>query len=682
MCLSFLHRDFQHEEQQKVKNKNHSVIAEDSILTTLRTGVVVHGPDSSIWYSNPRACELLGMTEDQMYGRTALDPDWHFVDEEGNPLSVDKFPISQVLTTMRELENQTLGIVSPMHSEIVWVLVNATPYFDEKGGLKHVSVNFYDVSKQKTLELEQRKEAYRHQMLLRSASDGLCVLNADGIVQEASDSWCNMIGYSRKQSIGMHVSQWDAQFNRDELVMVLAKIIGAGKRTQFETLHKRSDGSVVPVEVSTMPVDIEGETLIYCSTRDISERKQVEQERLNRQAELERLVTQRTQELNASKELAEAANVTKSAFLANMSHEIRTPLNLVVGLTHIMREQGLPAKQAERLNKIESATEHLLEIINAILDLSKIEAGKLELKEAPISIHRVLDDVINMTKPHAAQKGLSIFSECADIPELLGDATRLRQALLNFTSNAVKFTNKGKIAVRVQVLEESQNIVCLRFEIQDTGIGLATEDIPKLFDEFEQADNSLTRKYSGTGLGLAISKKIAELMEGSVGAESKLGIGSTFWFTVKLKKAGTDNISITASGLTNPMEELTLNYAGKQVLIVDDEPMNRELFAELIEMAGLQSKTAGDGEEAIEAVYQNCFDIILMDMQMPRLHGPEATKRIRELANGKHVPIIALTGNAFADNKELCLASGMNDFLAKPFKPKALYQLLLNWLSV
>ncbi|WP_164078317.1 PAS domain-containing hybrid sensor histidine kinase/response regulator [Alteromonas facilis] len=662
---------------------NESKITEQSILQTLETGVVVHAPDTSILYSNPRAAELLGMTEDQMYGRKAMDPSWHFVDDTGEPLPVEKYPISRVLATQQPLGTMVLGILSPLHDGCVWVLVNASPAFDENGELSHVSINFYDVSKQKSLELDLRSRTHRYEMLLRNASDGTFVLNAKSCIEEASDSLCDMLDYSRDQIIGMHVRHLDTKYDAKRHDTIVKKLIRHAKRVQFETHYRKRDGALLPVEVSAMPVDLDGEAIFFCSTRDISERKAVELERLNRQQELEHLVRQRTKELNTAKDLAEAANVTKSAFLANISHEIRTPLNVIAGMTHLLREEGLPSQYADKIENIESASEHLLELINAVLDLSKIEAGRFELKRERVFVPEVCNDVITMIDSSIKDKGLILKTDIAPLPQCyVSDATRMRQALINLASNAVKFTEKGSVTLRVILETDAPDFSVLRFEVSDTGIGIPAESLPRLFNEFEQADNSLTREYSGTGLGLAITKKIAQFMGGDVGAESQLGKGSTFWFTVRLPKCHSSKAVKATKTHRDAKAELIAQFSGKRVLIVDDEPMNRDVLSEFLALVNLHAVCVEDGEQAIEKISQEAFDIVLMDMQMPRMHGLEATQHIRQLKNGERLPIIALTGNALKENKEACLAAGMNDFITKPLRFDLLYETLLNWLTL
>lgn len=415
---------------------------------------------------------------------------------------------------------------------------------------------------------------------------------------------------------------------------------------------------------------------------DITEQKQAAAELEKYRTELEQLVEQRTTELEVAKNIAESANIAKSAFLANMSHEIRTPLNAITGMAYLIRRSGLSAKQEEQLSKLEGAGEHLLQIINAILDLSKIEAGKFTLENTPVSIEKIIATLTTMMHERAVSKGIELISEIDPMPaQLLGDATRIQQALLNYLSNAIKFTESGSVTLRAKVLNNQADSALIRFEVSDTGVGIDPEAVPRLFSAFEQADNSTTRKYGGTGLGLAITRRLTELMGGETGFDSAPGKGATFWLTVRLAKGGEASDLTTSQTSASAEAMIRSRFAGYRILLAEDEPINCEVTLSLLTDVDLAVDLAEDGLIAVEQASRNDYALILMDMQMPNLDGLEATRQIRQMPGRGAMPIIAMTANAFTEDKLRCLEAGMNDFISKPVHPEIFFTTLLNWLS-
>ena len=351
-------------------------------------------------------------------------------------------------------------------------------------------------------------------------------------------------------------------------------------------------------------------------------------------------------------------------------------------MAHLMRRSGVTEAQADRLDKIDAASSHLLNVINDILDLAKIESGKLLLEESPVSIHSLLTNISSIMSARAQGKGLRLKVESdAFPPDLRGDPTRLQQAVLNYLTNAIKFTEAGTVTLRTVKQAESGDWVQIRFEVEDTGIGISPEILPRLFNAFEQADNSTSRTHGGTGLGLVITKRLAELMGGEAGVTSAPGKGSRFWFTARLKKMGCQD-KVAQAAANGAEAALRQRYRGSRILLVDDEPINLEVARIVLEESGLVIDMAEDGLEAVDRARNTAYAAILMDVQMPRLDGMTATRQIRELAGYRATPILAMTANAFAEDKARCLEAGMDDFLIKPFNPDLLFATLLKWLDV
>ncbi|MBK1682003.1 response regulator [Rhodoferax fermentans] len=387
-------------------------------------------------------------------------------------------------------------------------------------------------------------------------------------------------------------------------------------------------------------------------------------------------------QLDLARTAAQAANAAKSAFLANMSHEIRTPMNAIVGMAHQMRRVGLPTHQGERLDKIDTAAQHLLMVISDILDISKIESGKLVLEQTPVDLVALLDNVKTISMARASSKGLSLGIETDTLPDkLLGDLTRLQQCLLNYVGNAIKFTDHGSITLKVHVVEETTQTVLLRFEVTDTGPGIPADVLSRLFGAFVQADNSITRRYGGTGLGLSINRLLAELMGGEADAISTPGTGSTFWFTARLTKSSEPVVMLPQAPLVDADAIIRREYSGSRILVVDDEPTNQAVLEFLLQDAGLHVDLADDGFQAVAKARASTYAAIFMDMQMPGLDGLDATRQIRALPTHTRTPILAMTGNAFEEDRLSCLAAGMNDFLTKPVMPKQLFAALLKALE-
>jgi PAS domain S-box len=523
---------------------------------------------------------------------------------------------------------------------------------------------------------------------VEQSGDSILIMDLDGRIEYANDTYVRVSGYAREELIGTRPSLLQPGQLSQSMLREAKDTLLRGDSWRGEVANRRKDGRVYYENCRITPLrQPDGRITHYLAVNsDITDYKRVSAELNLHKHHLEDLVEKRTAELELAKVQAEAANQAKGTFLANMSHEIRTPMNSILGLTYILRQSTQDPEQQALLARLYDSAQHLMHVINGILDLSKIDAGKIAIETSELSVPTVVHNVADLLMHEASGKGLSLEVDLAGVDGVLqGDPTRLSQALLNYATNAIKFTESGRVVLRARAKVDDGKSVVVRFEVQDTGPGIPAERLGKLFNAFEQGDASTTRRHGGTGLGLAITRGLAQLMGGDAGVDSVEGQGSTFWFTARLRRVAASVTALTAlqelrqSGRRSVGAQDATSFEGR-VLLAEDNPTNQFVLLKLLRDLGVHVDLAENGRDAVDRLAERSYDLVLMDLQMPEMDGLTATREIRRLPARADTPVVALTANAFTEDRERCLQAGMNGFLPKPIDPALLREALERWL--
>ncbi|MFE9082824.1 PAS domain-containing protein [Brevundimonas sp. NPDC003935] len=545
------------------------------------------------------------------------------------------------------------------------VLTHAETEVDETGRVVAMFGVFQDVTEQEKVLARSRRDEGRYRLLAENIGDVITRVKMDGSSKYISPAIQQLLGWTFEEMSGQSTDYVHPE-DRHLVLKAIGEAVKTGTPTRLEHRAVHRKGHTIWVECTFKALKDENGHVddVVVVIRDMTQRRVLEDQVIE------------------AKERAEKAAQAKSEFLANMSHELRTPLTSVIGFSGLLQgSEALPPEERTYVERIATASEALLGVINDILDYSKLEANAIEMDPEPFQVAALVDGAAAIVEGQCVAKGLSLKVVAdAAMPEVLtGDAGRLRQVMLNFLSNAVKFTGKGGVTLRVGGAPDPDGRWRLRVAVTDTGIGIPAEKIEVLFERFSQADASTTRVYGGTGLGLAISRRLIEIMGGEIGVDSKPGEGATFWFETPLIQGG------SAAGLTGGNDEMAASggLAGGRILMADDAPGNRELVSAILRGLGLEIDTVCDGAEAVQAMQSGSYDLVLMDVHMPVMDGLAATREIRRMqaGSGHRTPILALTANVQADQVARCLDSGMDGHLAKPIQIPELAGALAHWLA-
>jgi len=525
------------------------------------------------------------------------------------------------------------------------------------------------------LRYSLERSAQYSRSLIEASRDPLVTISGEGKITDVNEASIRVIGVARELLIGTNFSKYFTEPEKAQAGYEQAFEKGFVKDYALTIKHKNGKLTNVLYNASIYK-DNQGHVLgVFASARDVTDQTKIQLELTNLKelAELTTLVAEEAKrKAEKATKIAEEAVKAKQQFLSNMSHEIRTPMNAIIGFTKVVLKTELTAKQKEYLKAIKVSGDAMIVLINDILDLAKVDSGKLVFEETPFKLEASISTMLHLFEPKIHEKNLSLINEYdSNIPDvLLGDPVRLHQVIINLVSNALKFTNEGEIKVTVGLESEDENKVNILFSIKDTGVGIAEEKIEKIFENFQQASSSTARIYGGTGLGLAIVKQLVESQGGKVSVISEIGKGSTFSFSLSFLKTNEEAESVHED------IELDPKIKNINILVVEDMPLNQLLMKTLLDDFEFKCDIAENGKKAIEKMENHSYDIVLMDLQMPEMNGFEATVHIRKVLNS-NIPIMALTADVTTMDLEKCKVAGMNDYLAKPIDEKLLYSKII-----
>lgn len=539
-----------------------------------------------------------------------------------------------------------------------WVHFHSLPFRNADGSTTWTG-QFFDISLQRQKDRDLKHQQFLLESARKLAQLGLWEYDLSSSKISWSDEVFDIHGIPREQG-EPDMESYSRLWHPDDFPVLMAAVnraVEQGESYSFdlravspasgEIRHVSATGALMRHPYSGAPERLYGTVL------DITHRKELEAT------------------LAAARDAAEQNAQAKANFLSTMSHELRTPLNGIVGMTSVLRGTALTAQQRDYCETIHQSAEALLSVVNDILDWSRIESGKITLEAIPFSLLDSIQSTLDILRPTAKAKGLALnFEHPKALPLLVGDPGRLRQILLNLTANAIKFTERGSVTIRLNDWQRGASLLTTSIEVIDTGIGITPKQKERLFQRFSQADASTTRRFGGSGLGLAISKSLTELMGGQIGVDSTFGEGSTFWLTLEFP------ISETPLPAASP--SATHHSRGLRILIAEDNTVNQKIASIILETAGHQIQIADNGLAAIESIRSGDFDLVLMDCRMPELDGFEATRRIRSMVSHP-IPIIGLTASAMINDRESCISAGMSDYMAKPYRAEQLLQMIDKW---